>query len=597
MPLLARAKLDEVAVESDIGVREAGRERLRLRRADREHRHVDFLEWAQRIPEPKGMLDFDRFPFQPEMYRALGICKEGVVMKSTQVGVSAFLVRWTMFWPDTRGVTALYVFPKNKQMYDFSDTRVKPLIEGSEYLQSRMPYGSVRNKGLKKIGLGHCYYRGSESKHDLQSVDADLVALDEYDDLSPGNIPDAERRISGSQLGLIRRVGVPTTPEWGIARVYSRSDCRRWFVECERCGEWQHIDFWANVKVVVEDNIVVSAERVCRHCDKPIDVAKGEWVAEFPEREVPGFHVSRLIVPGADMKAIAVASREKEAHKVEVFHNKDLGLPLSNATGGLDRETIAAAISAAESHYKGPVPQLRGYAGENMVTMGVDVASARNLNVRISEHIDSLYQPGHRKRGLFIGEVESFDDVAELMRTHRVTIACIDHLPEQRLALGLAERFAGQVYVVHYSQQQFEPLVVDTDSRKVGVQRVPVMDATIEIMRAQRNLLPGELPADYVDHMVANRRTREKDQFGKETVRYESSGPDDYFQAEVYDVVATEVLKVRLEVDAATTPEVTSLDERLEFQRSGVGDYENQEYHPGPGFGDASEEYRPGPGE
>lgn len=577
-------------------------------RSESEQRQVDFLEWAVKIPEPKGALDFNRFPFQPEMYRVLGTCKEGVVMKSTQVGVSAFLVRWTMFWPDTRGVTALYVFPKNKQMYDFSDTRVKPLIENSQYLQSRMPYGSVSNKGLRKVGLGHVYYRGSESRDDLQSVDADLVALDEYDNLSPANIPDAERRISGSELALIRRVGVPTTPEWGIARHYSRSDRRRWFVECDRCGEWQHMDFAKNVEIKLDDhNEVVSAQRVCRHCRKPIDVSKGEWVAEFPSRDVPGFHVSRLIAPRADMKAIAIASREKDAHKVEVFNNKDLGLPVSNATGGLDRETIAAAVSAAESHYAGtgprrPVPQLRGYAGTNLVTMGVDVASVRNLNVRISEHLDSLYVRGHKKRGLFIGEVEGFDGVAKLLDRYNVTIACIDHLPEMRLALGLAEQYAGRVYVVHYSKQQFEPLVLDTESRKVGVQRVPVMDATIEVMRAQRNLLPGDLPADYVDHMVANRRKNEKDEFGRETVYYEANGPDDYFQAEVYDLVATEVLKIRLEVEGASDSEVTTLDDQMEFERSSVNDYRSDDYRPGPGVGEVpswarEDEYRAGPGE
>lgn len=596
MPMLARkGRLGSAAVRNEPEPEDMLIDTTMPMLEEAETRSIDFLTWAARVPEPKGPLDFERFPFQPEMYRALGDCKEGVVQKSTQVGVSAFLVRWTMYWPDTRGVTALYVFPKNKQMYDFSDTRVKPLIEGSEYLTSRMPHGSVRNKGLKKVGIGHVYYRGSESKHDLQSVDADLVALDEYDDLSPGNIPDAERRISGSQLGLIRRVGVPTTPEWGIARAYTLSDRRRWFVECEHCGEWQHIDFWKNIEIELDDQREVkTATRVCRHCRKPIDVSKGEWVAEYPERDTPGFHVSRLIVPGADMKTIARASREKDAGKVEVFHNKDLGLPISNATGGLDRETIAAAVSAAEERYGGPVPQLRGYAGDSLVTMGVDVASARNLNVRISEHLDSLYQPGHKKRALHIGEVESFDELAKLMSRYNVTIACIDHMPDYRLAMGFAERFAGRAYTVHYANGQLEPLVLDTESRRVSVLRVPVIDATIEVMRAQRNLLPGELPSDYVDHMVANRRKNEKDQFGRETVRYEASGPDDYFQAEVYDLVATEVLKIRLEVEAATEPEVAPLDDLMEFRRGTVNDPNDMEYRPGPG---GTDYYSSGPGD
>jgi hypothetical protein len=351
------------------------------------------------------------------------------------------------------------------------------------------------------------------------------------------------------------------------------------------------------VKITLDDHReVASAERVCRHCEKPLDVSKGEWVAEFPSRDVPGFHVSRLIAPHSDMLAIAKASREKDATKVEVFHNKDLGLPVSNATGGLDRETIAAAISAAESRYGGPVPQMRGYAGENLVTMGVDVAGARNLNVRISEHLDSLYERGHRKRGLFIGEVEGFDDLVKLMGRYNVTIACIDHMPEYRLALGFAEKFAGRAYTVHYASNQIEPLVLDTDTRRVSVQRVPIIDAMIDVMRSQRNLLPGELPADYVDHMVANRRKNEKDEFGRETAYYEANGPDDFFQAEVYDLVATEVLKIRLEVDAASEPEVTTLDAHMEFERQRLDVDPSGEmgvYYPGMGGDD---DYDPGPG-
>jgi hypothetical protein len=276
-----------------------------------------------------------------------------------------------------------------------------------------MPHGSVSNKGLKKVGLGHVYYRGSESKHDLQSVDADLVALDEYDNLSPGNIPDAERRISGSQLALIRRVGVPTTPEWGIARHYAHSDRRRWFVECEACGEWQHLDFWKNVKITLRrpprgararcaSAITVRSRSTCRR-------ASGSRSSRRATCRLPRVAADRAALRHAD--DCARRAGEGRARRSRCSSQKDLGLPLSNTTGGLDRETIAAAISAAEARYgdgrPGSVPQMRGYNGTNLVTMGVDVAGARNLNVRISEHLDSLYERGHRKRALWIGEARA----------------------------------------------------------------------------------------------------------------------------------------------------------------------------------------------
>jgi hypothetical protein len=86
---------------------------------------------------------------------------------------------------------------------------------------------------------GWVYFRGSESEDDLDSVDADVLCLDEFDRLKPANIPVAERRVSGEHsLGLIRRVGVPSMPNFGIDLKYRESDRRQWLVKCG-CGEEQ----------------------------------------------------------------------------------------------------------------------------------------------------------------------------------------------------------------------------------------------------------------------------------------------------------------------------------------------------------------------
>ena len=44
-------------------------------------------------------------------------------MKGTQVGVSAWLVRWAMHHADVHGLTILYIFPTLQQMHDFADAR------------------------------------------------------------------------------------------------------------------------------------------------------------------------------------------------------------------------------------------------------------------------------------------------------------------------------------------------------------------------------------------------------------------------------------------------------------------------------------------
>lgn len=563
----------EAETVDDFTLSEGLTEALEQKLAVFEQKQVAFKAWAQKVPEPKtGTLDWKRFPFQPELYEAAAH-REVVVKKATQVGVSAFLVRWTMFWAD-RGLIALYVFPKQKQMYDFSDSRIRPLILGSEYLRERVPPLHVQNKGLKQLGLGFIYYRGSESVDQLDSVDADVLALDEYDTLDQSNIPDAERRISGSEYRYLRRVGVPTIPEYGIARLYDESDRRRWTVKCDRCNEWQQITF--------KDNIDLEQEiRVCSKCRKPLNVADGEWVPERPDVDVRGYHISRLIVPNVDLAQIIKASKATEPYKRQVFYNKDLGEEYAPEEGRLSPQAIAAAQRDYFAHTRD-----QGYQGDNLVTMGVDVADSRPLTVRISEHVSET-----RKRALFIGEVDNFDELALLMERFNVNMCCIDHLPSGRLAMAFAERFAGRVYLIFYRTSNIPGDVLsppDDEQHRVGVKRVEAIDATMEQIRQQRNELPQNLPENYVAEMQANVRMTEKDEVGKVTVVYRNTSADDYLHAEVYDLVATEVWWVRQMAGNYSREEFQPLDQLMEFQRSDLNDEEAMDYRPGPDDGEYS---------
>jgi len=527
-------------------------------------REQSLLDWALRVPEPKtGTLDFDRFPFQRELYEQGAADKEVVIKKSTQVGISAFAVRWALYWADTRGWTGLYVFPTKGDVHDFSAARIKPAIEGSPYLRGRMTPGEVDRMGLKRVDRGFVYFRGSESKRGLDSVDADHIVFDEYDTLAQDNIPDAERRITGTLHGLIRRVGVPSVPLYGIAGLYDDTDRREWVVKCDACGEWQELDFWKNVDM--ERAIRVCAEEDCR---KPLDVAKGAWVPEFPDRDVRGYHVSRLIAPLADVADIIKQSKKKTAYQRQVFYNKDLGLEFAPEEGRLSLRAIQAAQTAG-----GGFGMTDFYDGGNLVTMGIDVASTRDLNVRISEHWYEGETP--KKRGLWIGHVASFDGLVDKMRNFRVNMACIDHAPEGRMARQFANQFPGQVFLVRYnSPSSKEVMIVDDEAMIVSVKRVEAIDAMTSMIRQQRNQLPDDLPPGYVAEMQALVRTAERDAHDRQKVEYLRSGPaDDYAHAETYDMVAGEVWRYMEAKNAITRSEYRALDDILEgFERSHLGD-------------------------
>lgn len=359
-------------------------------------------------------------------------------------------------------------------------------------------------------------------------------------------------------------------PNWGIARLYGESDQRRWRVKCSACGEWQVIEFHRNVDEA-------TASRVCAACRKPLDVGMGEWVADYPDRDVRGYHVSRLIAPSANIGAIIAASRKRAGYERQAFFNKDLGEPWAPEEGRLSRAVLAAAQTLA------PFAMLDAYSGDNLVTMGVDVATTRALNVRISEHLAD-----GRKRGIYIGPAGNFEELGRLMDRFRVAMAAIDHLPEGRLARAFAERFPGRAYLVGYNTaiqpRGSEILQVDPEMRFTTVRRLEAVDAMAEMLRAQRNLLPVDLPDEYVDHLQALVRTAEQDELGNHRVVYRATGADDYAQAEVYDVVAHDLFIYQQALDEASREVYTTLDEHLDFPRSNLGDLNaaDDSYSPGP---------------
>lgn len=509
----------------------------------------------------------------------------------TQVGISALTVRWGLFMADRNGQTVLYVFPTEGDVYDFSDARVDPMIDASDYLSSRR--SKPWNKGLKRVGIGLVYFRGSQDKHALDSMDVDALALDEYDTLNQKNVPDAERRLSGvMSAGLIRRVGVPSLPQYGIAERYDESDRRKWLVRCPSCehtgedqetkeilhvpdgrGGWQEISFWRNVD---EEREMI----VCQWCREPLDVGKGVWVAQQPDGALPGFHVSRLIVPRMRLGGIIKSSRATSPYDVEVFMNKDLGLPYVSEESRLSPEAIHAAQSAAASAFGAPWVMPEGYDGTNPVTMGVDMASERAMTVRISELLDEF-----RKRPLYLGEVEDPDELVNLMNRYRVSMAAIDRAPEARIARGLAARFPGRVYLVGYGTEMKQAITVKDDTWDVTVERTVAIDAMVEMVRRQHNYLPAVLPAGYVAEMTAMvRRVKVLDETtGKVRVIWESTRKDDFAHAEVYDLVAAELYWRRLGIEAQLREQFQPLDQLMPFQRTTVNDLSDRDYRPGPG--------------
>lgn len=548
------------------------REAEQVQEGEERPEHVpikSIAEYAILIPESRyGPIDLVWFPFQAEPFYddVVARAREVVYEKSTQVGASTGLWRWVVWLADQYGERAIYFFPTKDDVTDFGDSRIEPSIEASEYLRSRLAERSVRRKTYKQIGLGDVTLRGMKSRSGVQSVDADAIVIDEYDDCDEGNISQAERRLSGAEAAgrspRIRRAGRPSVPGYGIDALYGDSDQRKWLVVCPECGDEQPIEWGENMRwrtraggkkvlrpgsdMFESEKDVLRAWRACRSCDASLeapDRAKpegplfsGHWEAQRPGGgRVPGFHVQRLIVPRTDLKAVVVASRATKLVKVEAFFNADLGMAWAAEDARLTDENI----DAARSDPAALADSIEQYRGRSLVTAGIDVASERDLNLRVSEHFED-----GRWRALYLGRPKTFEELEGILVRLRARSIVIDSLPERRLARTLAARLPGRVFLCRYDDQPSSDAVrYDAERNLVTVNRTEGIDAMMDAIRHGQNVLTANLPPFYREQMKALVRRIEEDSKGRPRKVYVSTGSvgDDYAHAEVYDLVAKEM--------------------------------------------------------
>lgn len=572
---------------------------------DREIRSI--MEYSRLVPESRfGVVDLVQFPFQIEPFYSDEIAarKEVVYIKSTQVGASTGLWRWAVMRADQYGERVIYYFPTDNHVTDFGDQRIEPSIEASDYLRSRIPQKNIRRKTLKQIGLGDISLRGMQSLNAVQSVDADDVVIDEYDECDPTNISHAERRLSGAVAAgrspKIRRAGRPSIPGYGIDLEFQESDQRHWVVTCPECGDEQQIE-WSSVRWLTREGgnkvqraghdeyagikDVTRAWRACRSCEHSLEppegmvvgpIHEGRWQAMVPDAKTAGFHIPRLIVPRTDLEAIVVASRSTRTGAIQTFHNADLGV----AWASEDAKLTDAILDAAAADPDAYPDNVTGPDSRYLRSAGIDVAGARDLNIRVSDHLRD-----GRRRAVHISMPKDFQEVSDIINRLGVNVFVVDSMPERRSAQWLLNQHPGRGFMVRYDYTpESDTLRYDETNQMITVNRTEAIDAMFDSFRLMDNVPLSVPPRLWKEQMKSLVRRVVEDSKGRPMYVYERTGGngDDYAHAEVYDLVAQQMMMLMdlfdAQAEAAEPTPVNSLRQR----QGGFGPgMDPDEYDPG----------------
>ena len=489
---------------------------------------IPLYDWHMKYRRFDGMIPTVPWPMI-DIYTDMH--PEIIVMKAAQVfisewGISTVLWAADQRWGD-RGV-CLYVFPKQEQMDDFSQDRVQRAIQESPYLEDRVGKTDRTDRGnrtrLRKVGGRPIYFRGSDTVMQTRSIDADVVVCDEVDLFKRTSEEDAIARVKermGSSLSpLFRAFSQPLYPGGPIDELYSNSDQRHYYIECEHCNLKQMLEWDDNVVFPTD---LSSIKVVCRNkeCRKELDrLAKGEWVAHNSGGHAHGYHINKLYSPRADLLRMLRDSVSDDPMVVQSFHNADLGQPYRpDGTPGLEefQRDIYPWMSPARFNY-----------------MGVDIG--RQLNVSIVGR-DAWEQPF---KLMFREEIDEFSDLDKIMEIFTPELTVVDGQGDPRATAEWCNKYPGIVRRWFHRNNSREPDFKDGDSNEVWYSRTSLLDLLYIFLKTHQCILHAHAGKTFYDHLESNIRELIQDvKTGRWEPRYMPTKADDYAFSTAFAILAT----------------------------------------------------------
>lgn len=519
-------------------------------REQKKARKLDLFTWTEAYR--KQLIPGRELNFKDHAYlRGLYTCRDKsvVVQKSAQMGVSEYLLSYAIHSCDQRLATVLYVFPTEGHVSDFSSARLGPAIEASEYLAGILISGADGAKRgadrvtLKRIGDRFMYFRGARVDDrgmapQLKSIDADVLILDEVDEMDPRAPAIARKRLGHSMIAEERMVSTPTYPGIGINAEWKECDQRHWYVPCPHCGEKQPLSIHGLITEWDSLNRPVSWHQkdgrafiACIKCGKALDrFCDGEWVPHNPTSDRAGFQINKLVSANIALEDLIRALTTTDETKMREAWNQDLGEPYTPRGLQINDEVLDACT---RDYIHGEMDPLGN------AVAGIDVGRVLHCVIR---GFDAASQ---ERKQLFAGEIQ-WSDVDAILKRFNVKTTVIDAMPETTKARELqAKMKPGSVWLNYYSEDQKSPEPISFDDKKwiCLTDRTRSLDATFALFFDKLNTLPANIRGagslrDYYPHLKASVRTLQTNGKGEQISRYVETGPDHFAHAENYCAIA-----------------------------------------------------------
>jgi hypothetical protein len=445
-----------------------------------------------------------------------------VLSKAAQIGGTTWAILRSLHACLT-GLNVIYFFPTRTDVLEFSKSRVGPLLAENPFLSKLMT--DTDTAGLKRIGDAHLYLRGMQSTVGMKSVPADMAVFDELDEAAPAAKAMALERLAHSNYKRVIELSNPSLPDYGIDEQYEKSDQRHWTLRCPSCSHWTALDREFPRKLGQEVKVILPRDdgtfyRACPNCAAELDLAAGEWVADFPDRAIHGYRISQLfssmVAPGE------ILSEYRTTRYPDRFYNLKIGIPWADLERRLDVASVLALCAQS------PLPE----SESGSCWMGVDTGKELHVVVlRPTEGDESTQAVVH------LGAYHEFGELDGLLRKYHVDRCVIDGLPETHATREFAQRHRGTVYMNFFNEHQRGAPSWDSDKQIVQVNRTEALDVSRAAVRERKLVLPprSRLIEEFAAHLACDAKVLDEDaETGIKKYRYVRTGTNHYSLAFTY---------------------------------------------------------------
>lgn len=301
---------------------------------------VSLTDWCEEninLPSEDSAVQgaFRAWPFQREpmeLISPLNPAEKVCLLCASQIMKTRLILNALAFIIAKKPGPVLVVEPTDTDCESLSKDRVDPMIRETKVLREKVVEAKSRDKGNtighKKFPGGHVTFSPATSPSRLAMRPIQYLFLDEVSRYvkSAGQEGDSVR-ISERRTVTFnhkRKIVYASSPgvegACRISDVYQHSDQREWFVPCPHCNHKQVLKFsnlvWSSNGALVEHNLPGTLEAVetyippddpqyrCENCccliteaHKPWMNNHGEWIAQNPQGNYPGFRLSQMVHP------------------------------------------------------------------------------------------------------------------------------------------------------------------------------------------------------------------------------------------------------------------------------------------------------------